>query len=79
MVEVRVPNGVRHGPHRWRFVEQPAREGVDVHERVTTAPGLRLIPLESIDPSSYRSLQPDGPVPPWGKEVYRDPASNSTG
>ena len=79
MVAVAVPNGAHHGPHRWRFVGRPAREGVDVHERVTTGPGLRLVPLESIDPGSYRPLQPNGPVPPWGKEVYRDPVSNSTG
>jgi hypothetical protein len=79
MVGVRLPSGVRHGPHRWRLEERPAHEGVDVHERVTTARGLRLVPLESIDPGSYRSLQAGGPVPPWGKEVYRDPTSDSTG
>jgi hypothetical protein len=75
----RVRSGIPHGPHAWRFVDRPAREGIDVHERVTTAPGLRLVPLEPIDPRSYRSLQPDGPVPPWGKVVYRDPTSHSTG
>ena len=74
-----VLSGVRHGPHRFRLVNRPAREGVDVHERVTTAPGLRLVPLESIDPRSYHSRQRDGPVPPWGKVVYRDPTSDSTG
>ena len=50
-----------------------------MHERTTTAAGLRLIPLERIDPRSYRSLQRDGPVPPWRKLVYADPLSNSTG
>ena len=58
---------------------RPTREGVDVHERTTTAPELRLVPLEPIDPESYGSLEPGGPLPPWGKEVYRDPASWSTG
>jgi hypothetical protein len=55
------------------------REGVEVHERVTTAPDLRLVPLEPIDPRSYRSLARDGPTPPWAKRVYRDPTSASTG
>jgi hypothetical protein len=72
------PRGA-HGPHGWRRRTRPTREGVDVHERVTTAPGLRLVPLEPIDPRSYRSIQPDGPTPPWAKDVYRDPASDSTG
>jgi hypothetical protein len=54
------------------------REGVEVHERITTAPELRLVPLEPIDPRSYRSLEPDGPSPPWAKLVYGDPASDST-
>jgi hypothetical protein len=61
------------------ILARPTREGVDVHERTTTAPELRLIPLEAIDPRSYRSMEPDGPVPPWGKVVYRDPRSGSTG
>jgi hypothetical protein len=58
---------------------RPTRQGVDVHERTTTAPELRLIPLEPIDPRSYRSLARGGPVPPWRKLVYRDPSSWSTG
>jgi hypothetical protein len=58
---------------------RPTREGIDVHERVTTAPELRLVPLEPIDPRSYRSLDAGGPVPPWGKVVYGDPLSGSTG
>jgi hypothetical protein len=66
--------GIRLGPRRMR----PVREGIDMHDRVTTAPELRLQPLEAIDPSSYRSRQEDGPIPPWGKEVYADPTSDST-
>lgn len=58
---------------------RPTRYGVDAHERTTSAPELRLVPLEPIDPSSYRSLRPGGPLPPWRKEVYRDPESWSTG
>jgi hypothetical protein len=63
---------------QFHFVPEPP-EGLYVHERTTTAPELRLIPLEPIDPRSYRSLEPGGPVPPWGKVVYRDPRSDSTG
>ena len=59
--------------------DRAAVQGVDTHERTSTADGLRLVPLESIDPRSYHSLQRDGPSPPWGKEVYGDPLSNSTG
>ncbi|MEA2399282.1 MAG: hypothetical protein QOK25_2838 [Thermoleophilaceae bacterium] len=72
-----LPDG--HGPHGWRGRLLPTRQGVDVHERTTTAPDLRLVPLEPIDPRSYHPLQRDGPTPPWAKDVYRDPASNSTG
>ena len=81
-VQRRIPSGIRHGPHRWRIGHvgiRPAVQGIDVHERTTTAAGLRLVPLERIDPRSYRSLQRDGPVPPWHKHVYADPLSNSTG
>jgi hypothetical protein len=60
------------------LVVRPTREGIDVHERVTTAPELRLVPLEPLDPGGYRSLDLGGPVPPWGKVVYRDPLSDTT-
>jgi hypothetical protein len=73
-----VPSGVRHGPHRRRLVARPARRGIDFHERVTTAPELRLIPLELIDPGTYRPLAPHDAIPPWGKAVWRDPTSWST-
>ena len=73
--------GVRggHGPHARRSVLRPAVQGIDANERTTTAAALRLVPLESIDPRTYRSLRPGGPTPPWLKEVYRDPTSDSTG
>ena len=72
-----IPGG--HGPHAWRAHLLPTREHIEVHERVTTALGLRLVPLEPIDPRSYHPLQPDGPTPPWAKAVYADPTSDSTG
>jgi hypothetical protein len=75
----RVPIPGAHGPHAWRAVVRPTREGIDVHERTTRSSELRLVPLEAIDPRSYHSADPHGPVPPWGKDVYRTPAINSTG
>jgi hypothetical protein len=79
MVADRVRSGARHGPHRFRFVPRPVRARHDLHERVTTASELRLVPLEPIDPATYRSLDRDGPTPPWLKLVYTDPTSQSTG
>jgi hypothetical protein len=72
-------SGIGHGPHSLRSVIRPTREGIDVHERTTRSSELRLVPLEPIDPRDYRSIDRGGPVPPWGKEVYRDPTSDSTG
>jgi hypothetical protein len=74
------------GPRRWaprgrqrhqgyRYV--PLVPGRDLHERTSTSAGLRLIPLERVDTRAYRALDP-GIRPPWLKEVYRDPLSNST-
>jgi hypothetical protein len=65
---------LRRTPFRYR----PLLPGRDVRERTTTAPGLRLVPLETIDPGSYRPLDPTV-TPPWRKRVFRDPRSVSTG
>jgi hypothetical protein len=46
-------------------------------ERYTSAPALRLVPLERVDPKSYRPL-PGGVDPPWTKKVWRDPESGSS-
>lgn len=56
----------------------PLYPGRDLHERTTTAPGLRLIPVETLDHDAYEPLDPDI-VPPWEKEVYEDPLSEETG
>lgn len=56
------------GDHRFR----PLYPGVDTHERTSTAPALRLVPLEGIDTGSYRPLD-RGVKPPWRKRVYWDP------
>lgn len=51
--------------------------GVDLRERTTTGEGIRLVPLESIEPGSYRPL--DGAIKaPWHKEVYNDPESDES-
>ncbi|HEX8647006.1 MAG TPA: hypothetical protein VF715_08885, partial [Thermoleophilaceae bacterium] len=56
---------------------RPAIPGVDTHERTSTGAGLKLVPIESIDTSAYRPLDP-GITPPWRKKVFTDPLSDST-
>ena len=51
--------------------------GVDTHERTSTGAGLRLVPFEGMDTSTYEALDP-GITPPWKKRVYDDPLSDST-
>jgi hypothetical protein len=63
---------------RLRVRDEPQLPGRDLRERTTTGPGLRLVPLETIDRSSYRPLDP-GITPPWRKRVWTDPTSDSTG
>lgn len=50
---------------------RPSVPGVDLHERTSSAEGLRLIPIESLDRGAYRRL-PGGPAPPWEKETWSD-------
>jgi hypothetical protein len=57
-------------------ISGPAYPGLDVHERTTVGADLRLIPLETVD---QRNAPPfDGITPPWRKEVYSDPLSDTT-
>ena len=51
------------------------RPGVDLRERTTTASGLRLVPVKDLLPGDVGYEV----TPPWRKQVFRDPASNSTG
>ena len=60
---------------RWRH--RPLYPGRDIHERTTTAPGLNLVPLEPLGSDWYEALDPSI-VPPWWKDVYLDPLSDST-
>jgi hypothetical protein len=80
------PQFVRDGRVRLRFDlsllrpfgYRPMYPGVDLHERTTGAAGLDLIPIETLAPSVLRATEWDGVSPPWLKEVYLDPLSNST-
>ncbi len=49
----------------------------ELRERTTTGEALRLVPLESIDPGSYRPLD-EGIRPPWHKKVFNHPESNES-
>jgi hypothetical protein len=62
---------VSRGSHAGHIPERLERE------RTTTSPGLKLIPIESLDTSTYDPLDP-GITPPWRKEVFSDPLSDST-
>jgi hypothetical protein len=58
-----------------RGYRRPSFPGRDLRERTSTAEGLRLVPLESLDHSPYHPLPRGGVGPPWTKKAYRDPAS----
>jgi hypothetical protein len=51
--------------------------GTGLRERSTAAPGIRLVPLETLDHDTYKPL-PGGIKPPWTKDVYTHPAGNSS-
>jgi hypothetical protein len=62
-----------------RYLPAPARPrlravrpGHGLRERSTAGEGLRLVPLESIDPPTYRPLD-ERVHPPWDKDAYLDP------
>ena len=70
--------GHRGGPGtRARARLRPELPGRDLHERTTTAEGLLLVPLETLDRRAYRRLD-RGVSPPWEKRVYRDPESGES-
>jgi hypothetical protein len=60
------------------FGYRPLYPGRDLHERTTAGAGLDLIPIETLPPSVLSGSRFGGVVPPWLKEVYLDPLSNST-
>lgn len=71
------PLSPRYLPHAARPRLRPVGPGRGLRERSTSAEGLRLVPLESIDPRTYRPLDP-GVLPPWAKDAYRDPTDGES-
>jgi hypothetical protein len=72
------PNGwtrVSYGSHAGHIPERTP--GTGLRERSTTAPGIRLVPLEALDHDTYKK-QKGGIDPPWTKEVYIRPTSDSS-
>jgi hypothetical protein len=55
----------------------PLRRGHDLHERTSTGEGLRLVPLETLDPGGYTPLDPHV-HPPWDKDAYLDPEAGES-
>jgi hypothetical protein len=72
------PNGwtrISRGSHAGHI---PATTpGTGLHERSTMAPGIELVPLETLDHDTYKPLK-GGINPPWTKEVYVNPAADSS-
>ena len=64
---------VSYGSHAGH-IPLPAR---DPEERTTTAAGVRVVPIESLS-ESERATEFDV-TPPWEKQVFFDPRSDSTG
>ncbi len=54
----------------------PLYPGRDLDERTTSAAALELIPIETLDPGALGTSF--AITPPWRKEVYDDPLSDST-
>ena len=57
---------------------RPLYPGVDLHERTTGGAALDLVPIETLPRAALRDTRWDGISPPWLKEVYLEPLSNST-
>jgi len=55
----------------------PLVPGRNLDERSTSGEGLRLIPLETLDPDSYHPLD-DDVKPPWRKRAYSDPETGES-
>ena len=73
-------NARRHhgAPFRRVVGYRPLIPGRDMSERTTAASGLELIPIETLPGEDKRGVRFDGISPPWLKEVYDDPLSDST-
>lgn len=68
------PNGwtrVSRGSHAGHIPDRTP--GTGLHERSTTASGIGLVPLETLDHDAYSPLSRTI-KPPWKKPVYADPS-----
>jgi hypothetical protein len=73
------PNGwtrVSRGSHAGHIPDKTPGNGL--HERSTAAPGIHLVPLETLEHDTYKPLPGSDIAPPWTKDVYSDPASDSS-
>jgi hypothetical protein len=68
---------MRMRPHVVGVHYDPVWPGGGLHERATTAPGIRLVPLETLDQRSYRPRK-GGIKPPWTKQVYGNPTGDTS-
>ena len=64
-------------PHVLGIHYEAVRPGNGLRERSTTAPGIRLVPLETLDHDTYKPLK-GGIKPPWTKNVYGNPAGDTS-
>jgi hypothetical protein len=72
------PNGwtrVSRGSHAGHIPD--TTPGTGLHERSTMAPGIKLVPLETLKHDTYKPLK-GGIKPPWTKEVYVNPVADSS-
>jgi hypothetical protein len=70
----RVPRYIPAPPPPRRI---PVWPGHGLHERSTTGEGMRLVPLEALDPGNYAPLDADV-LPPWAKNAYLDPEAGES-
>jgi hypothetical protein len=73
------PNGwtrVSRGSHAGFIPDRTP--GTGLRERSTTAPGIRLVPLETLEHDTYRPLKGSDITPPWRKRVYTNPAVDTS-
>jgi hypothetical protein len=62
-------------PDRPRLI--PLWPGHGLHERSTTGEGIRLVPLELLDPRRYRARDRHV-LPPWDKDAYLVPTAGKS-
>jgi hypothetical protein len=62
-------------PGRPRLI--PLWPGHGLHERSTTGEGIRLVPLEPLDPRRYQARDRHV-LPPWDKDAYSDPTGRES-